>query len=491
MTLIALPSFRRAVVVLAAALVLAPSAAFAASPPISGSGTGSIIAEAATSPIALAAGSHPGDVVFSADGTLAYVAAGGIPDISIIDVATNTQTSTIPLATAAASLVLSSDGQWLYAMGGAGVFKVDTTSLAVTTFPIANSPSRALVTPDGLRVYAVSTTTVEVIDAITGAAVTTLTPGFINGNSIAVSPDGTRVYVGSLQDDTITVIDTATNTVVSTITTAGPYPVGFAFSRDASKLYVVTQGTNSVAIVSTATNAVLLTAIPVGVTPNTIVVSPNGLYAYVTGSSFDDLTVVDLATNVPIATLQAGDGPVGAAVSPDGTRIFETNYTDDTVTAFDVTELAFSGQGEMAPGDPASFALTLTNGDSPIANYQAGSAVAELVDSGGTVVATGPGVSPNAAGTATATVPTSGLAPGVYSVRITFTDANGVVVAQAAGFTVTAPALAATGSDPAGLTAVAALLLVGGTVVLLIRPGIGRRRATASGRRTSRAGSRG
>jgi YVTN family beta-propeller protein len=418
------------------------------------------------------------------------VADTGSTDLAVIDVATNSQTSAIPLGSTPTSVVLSQDGQWLYAASGSQLLKISTTTLAVTPFAVFNNPSRAVVTPDGTRVYEVSTTTIEVVDTTTGAT-STIIPGFTNGNSIIVSPDGKTVYVGSLQDNTITVLDTATNSVTTTITTAGPYPVGFAFSRDASLLYVVTQQTDSVAVIATATNTVLPVSIPVGVTPNTIVVSPNGLYAYVTGNSLDDLTMIDLATNTPIATLQTGDGPVFVDVSPDGTRVFVTNYTDDTVTAFDVTRLAFTGAGEVAPGAVAGFALALTNGDSPISNYQAGSAVVELVNGGGTVVATGPGVAPNAAGTANATVPTAGLAPGLYTVRITFTDPAGVVVASGVRFSIAAAMLPATGSDPSAPIAIAALLVVAGTVLMFLRPGLGRRRLPASDRRSARAGSRG
>ena len=53
---------------------------------------------------------------------------------------------------------------------------------------------------------------------------------------IAVSPDGTRVYVANQGSDTVSVINTATNTVVATIS-AGSQPVGPAVSPDGARVY--------------------------------------------------------------------------------------------------------------------------------------------------------------------------------------------------------------------------------------------------------------
>jgi YVTN family beta-propeller protein len=472
-------------VAIVAALVLLGSAPVTAAPaPLTGSGTGSIIAEAATSPIAVAATGRPSDAVFSLDGSTAYVAIGVVNAISIIDVATNTETGTIPLPAEPNALVLSPDGLWLYASDFAvGLQKISTATQAVTSWAAPGLLVDLALNLDGSRLYGVDGTSVQVVDTTTGANIASIPAGFTGGASIAMSPDGARLYAGSIGDNKIVVLDPATNSVVNTITGAGAYPTGLAFSADGSKLYATAQLDDSISIIDTATDAVLTTGIPAGVTPTRITVSPNGLYGYVSASSSNKLFVLDLSNNATIASPPIGAGSNAVAVSPDGTRIFVANYSSNDVTAFDVAQLAFSGQAEVTPGSDATFALSLTNGNSPIANYTGGTAVIELLDSSSAVVSTGAGVSPAVDGTAALVIPTAGLPLGSYTVRITFTDPAGVIVARAAGFSIAA-LLAATGSDSGPLLAVALVLVVLGVAMAMTR-------VRASGRRTSRSNRRG
>jgi len=62
--------------------------------------------------------------------------------------------------------------------------------------------------------------TVSVIDTATNTVVAAIPVGLFP-EGVAITPDGTRVYVPNLGFDTVSVIDTATNTVVATITVGG------------------------------------------------------------------------------------------------------------------------------------------------------------------------------------------------------------------------------------------------------------------------------
>jgi YVTN family beta-propeller protein len=86
---------------------------------------------------------------------------------------------------------------------------------------------------------------------------------------VAVSPDGSKVYVTNDFSFSVSVIDTATNTVTATIPlTVGSHPFGVAVTPDGSKVFVANEQSQpgSVSVIDAATNAVTAT-IPVGSGP--------------------------------------------------------------------------------------------------------------------------------------------------------------------------------------------------------------------------------
>ena len=71
---------------------------------------------------------------------------------------------------------------------------------------------------------------------------------------VAVSPDGSKIYVANTGLNAVSVIDTAKETV--TDIAVGNSPSGVAFSTDGSKIYVANTDSNSVSVIDTATNEV-------------------------------------------------------------------------------------------------------------------------------------------------------------------------------------------------------------------------------------------
>jgi YVTN family beta-propeller protein len=78
---------------------------------------------------------------------------------------------------------------------------------------------------------------------------------------VAVTPDGTKVYVANRGSGTVSAIATATNAVVATIPVGGN-PYGIAVTPDGTNVYVTTG--NTVSVIDTATNNVVGSPIPVG-----------------------------------------------------------------------------------------------------------------------------------------------------------------------------------------------------------------------------------
>jgi YVTN family beta-propeller protein len=103
-----------------------------------------------------------------------------------------------------------------------------------------------------------------VIDTATNTVIITLTLPVGKGPvAVAVTPDGSQVYVANDSDiDAVSVIDTATNTVGSI--PVGGFPAGVAATPDGRKVYVVNAHSDNVSVIHTATNTVVGSPIPVG-----------------------------------------------------------------------------------------------------------------------------------------------------------------------------------------------------------------------------------
>src|SRR5262249_57828663 len=59
--------------------------------------------------------------------------------------------------------------------------------------------------------------------------------------------------------------------------------------------------------------------------------------AYITNRDANTVSVIDTTSNTVAATIPVGSGPVGVAVSPDGSTVYVTNHGANTVSVIDPT----------------------------------------------------------------------------------------------------------------------------------------------------------
>ena len=123
-----------------------------------------------------------------------------------------------------------------------------------------------------------------------------------------------NVYITNDGSGNVSVIDTATNTVTATIA-VGVNPFGLAVTPDGSTVYVANAGfgANTVSAIATATNRVT-TAIPVGSEPGGVAVTPDGSKVYVANFLSNNVSVIATATNTVTAAITVGSGPVAFGV---------------------------------------------------------------------------------------------------------------------------------------------------------------------------------
>src|SRR5689334_4343242 len=96
---------------------------------------------------------------------------------------------------------------------------------------------------------------------------------------MAISNDGSRVFVCNYMSDNVSVIDTRIKKVIRTIAVE-QYPRSIALGHEGKRAYVTNYGSSSVSVIDTETYAV--GNITVGRHPSGVVVSGDGKYAYVT-----------------------------------------------------------------------------------------------------------------------------------------------------------------------------------------------------------------
>ena len=148
--------------------------------------------------------------------------------------------------------------------------------------------------------------------------------------SMALNPDGTRLYVADYTANTISVIDTETNKITTTIKTlAGPWSV--MFDPDGTRLYVSTHKNNIISVIDPSKNKVT-EEITVSKAPGAMVFHPNGTRMYLVNTAVKLLTIVDVGSKKVLDTITVGNDPSGVVINADGSRLYVTNTGDKTVS---------------------------------------------------------------------------------------------------------------------------------------------------------------
>jgi len=240
---------------------------------------------------------------------------------------------TIPLGSTFRGVVLAMGGAVLAVSGGsAGVvwfFDVQpdgTLAQPGTSVGVSGYIADLTVSPDGATVYAVAATNsnIYVVDVATHTLTATHPAGGAYPYDLEVSRDGATLWSSNLAASTVTAIDIASGEVQARIA-VGKGPEAMALSTDGSRLYVACSDDDRVDVIDTASRALTttfdLTGDPAGLrhgNVNGLALSPDGTKLYVTAAGMNRVDVVDTATGATLGSIPTGWYPTEVRADAKG-----------------------------------------------------------------------------------------------------------------------------------------------------------------------------
>jgi YVTN family beta-propeller protein len=255
-------------------------------------------------------------------GRFVYVThSGGQDTVSVIDAVSNNVFKLVGVGFQPRDVVVLPNGNFAYvANSSQSVSVLETVGhTVVSTVPLMRTPNRIAASPDGSRVYTTNTDgTVSVISTSSNSVIATISlggPPIGPPQGLTVARDGSRVYVADGSQG-IAVIATASNSVIGRVAVSA---ASLALTPDGTRLYVPSPG--GLTVLDAATLGVI-TVIP-GIAGGVDVgITPDGQRAYVVRNqtltaTFNSVTVVDIGTNSVATTIPLGSNlPVRIAVGP-------------------------------------------------------------------------------------------------------------------------------------------------------------------------------
>lgn len=178
---------------------------------------------------------------------------------------------------------------------------------------------------------------------------------------LAISPDGSTLYVANYQNDSLSVVNTATRLVTNEVvffapgqsTAVGEMPYWPVVVSDAQgapvKTYVSSQRDGQVLDVS-ASGSVKI--VKVGGEPNRMILSADQHWLYVANGDLDEIEVINTATDkissrIPVARpgyKYKGSSPNSLALSPNGQTLYVTLGGENAVAVISVASQQVLGR---------------------------------------------------------------------------------------------------------------------------------------------------
>ncbi|MBL7753368.1 MAG: beta-propeller fold lactonase family protein, partial [Chitinophagaceae bacterium] len=268
-----------------------------------------------------------------------YIPNSGSNNVSVVDVASQSVISTIPVGNAprCVAIIGRLHRAYITNVSGASVSVINiTNNTVIATIPVGAGASGAVASPDGNTVYISngSAGTVSVINTNTNAVTATISVG-TSPFYEAISPDGTKLYVSNGVSNTVSVINTSTNSVIHTISGLTS-PRNLVTNADGSLLYVTNSAAATVSVINTSTYAIT-TTLTVGTTPVGIALNKTNTRLAVANVNSNSVSIFSLPSHTLLTTISSGlSAPRGLSFTANDSNLFIVNTTSNLLSTYNM-----------------------------------------------------------------------------------------------------------------------------------------------------------
>jgi YVTN family beta-propeller protein len=189
-------------------------------------------------------GSVPKVVKVSPDNKYILVSNWCSYTVSIISVEEQAVVKTIKIGRYPRGIAITSDSKYAYVaeMGGNQIHQINLEDFSVNYIPIGSNPRAIVLSPDNLKLYATLNISGKVIawDLVANKAIKSVATGK-SARSLAISKDGSALYVVNFRSGTLSVVGTESMKVLQNVKVCSE-PIGVTYDETESKIWVACYG---------------------------------------------------------------------------------------------------------------------------------------------------------------------------------------------------------------------------------------------------------
>lgn len=216
--------------------------------------------------------------------------------------------------------------------------RIDSPFFKSTLNKGSASPHGIALTTDGSKLYVglenADIPGIVVYDTKAGKVLRKIDVVLRGGHFLAIQPGTDKLYYPMREDNRVLVIDTRSDAITKIIPIEGG-PVGVGFAPN-GEVWIHNDGDGTVHVIDGRTDTVVKKLEGLGKGAGRMAVSADGKWAASTHGGSQDVAIINAADKTVAATVTIGKGPGFPIFSPDSTKLYVMNYGEGDVCVIDL-----------------------------------------------------------------------------------------------------------------------------------------------------------